>query len=435
MGGKSSKFKVMAKEILIFILRILARLTLWRYKPIIVGVTGSVGKSSAKEAIFSVLKKKFSVRRNYKNYNNEIGVPLTIIGAEGGKSSPLKWLLVFIRGLAGIIFTKNYPKILVLEMGADKIGDISYLISFVPCQVGVITTIGEIPVHVEFFQTPEQVVKEKAKLISCLSPTGWAVLNFDDERVKKISQQSRAKTITYGFSEEADLRASNLEISLEDLTNAHLSFKIEYQGSIMPFRLENILGKHQIYSVLAAVAVGLVFGMNLVEISQALKEYSSPAGRMRLIAGIKNSWLIDDTYNSSPSATLAALETLSQIKNGRKIAVLGDMLELGAYAEEAHRRVATSAAQKADLFLAVGERAIFMADQAKKEGMDERKVFYFASSEDAGKKLQDLIEEGDIILVKGSQGVRMEKIVKEIMAEPQKAKELLVRQEKEWQKK
>ncbi len=160
---------------------------------------------------------------------------------------------------------------------------------------------------------------------------------------------------------------------------------------------------------------------------------NSPAGRMRLIAGIKNSWIVDDTYNSSPSATLAALETLSQIKNRRKIAVLGEMLELGAYAEEAHRQVATSAAQKADLFLAVGERAIFMADQAKKEGMAENQVFYFASSEEAGRKLQDLIEENDVVLVKGSQGIRMEKIVKEIMAEPQKAKELLVRQEKEWQ--
>ncbi len=150
----------MAKEILIFILRILARLTLWRYKPFIVGVTGSVGKTSAKEAIFSVLKKKFNTQRNYKNYNNEIGVPLTIIGMESGQSSPLRWLLVFIKGLIGIIRTKNYPKILVLEMGADKIGDIGYLTSFVPCQVGGVTAIGGIAVHVEVFQAPEHVVIE-----------------------------------------------------------------------------------------------------------------------------------------------------------------------------------------------------------------------------------------------------------------------------------
>ena len=425
----------MLKNILISILRILARIALWRFKPVIVGVTGSVGKTSAKEAIFCVLKNKFRVRRNQKNYNNEIGVPLTILGVESGVSSVGKWIRVILSAVYKIIFSRKYPEILVLEMGADKIGDIEYLVSFVKCRVGVITAIGEIPVHVEFFRTPEQVAKEKAKLIESLPPDGFAVLNFDDERIKNAARLTNAKKITYGFSEGADLKAGQAETFFNDLENIHLSFKVDWQGKSVPFRLENILGIHQLYPILASITVGLVFEMNLVEISQALRGYCSPPGRMHLIKGIKNSWLIDDTYNSSPSATLAALETLSLIPAKRKIAVLGDMLELGTYVEQAHRQVATLAAKNSDLFLAVGEQAIFMADQAKKERMAQEKVFYFASSDEAGRKLQDLIREGDVILIKGSQGVRMEKIVKEVMAEPEKAGNLLARQEKEWMNK
>ena len=422
----------MLKNLLIHILRILSQITLWRFKPTIIGVTGSVGKTSTKEAIFCVLKNKFDVRRNQKNYNNEIGVPLTILGVESGVSSPFKWMREIILAVYKIIFARKYPEILVLEMGADKIGDIGYLTSFIKCRVGVLTAIGQIPVHVEFFRTPEQVAKEKGKLIKSLPADGFAILNFDDERVKKTAGVSSARKIFFGFNEGADLKASQTEIHLENLENAYFSFRVDWQGKSAPFRLNNILGEHLIYSVLAAIAAGLVFKMNLVEISQALKDFCSPPGRMRLIKGIKNSWLIDDTYNSSPSASLAALKTLSQISAKRRIVALGDMLELGAYSEQAHRQVATAAAKSADLFLAVGERAIFMADQAKKEGLGRENIFYFASAEEAGRKLQNLIREGDVILIKGSQGVRMEKIVKEVMAEPQKAEELLVRQGKEW---
>lgn len=422
----------MFKDLLCFILKIIAKATLWRYKPTIVSITGSVGKTSTKEAIFAVLKEKFNVRQNYKNYNNEIGVPLSILGQETGGSSFWHWVKVLLLGFLGIIFTKNYPKILILEMGADKPGDIGYLVSFVPCFVGVITAIGEIPVHVEFFQSPTQLAREKANLIKGLPPRGWAVLNLDDERVGALAVMTKAQIFTFGLGEKADLRVSNLEQHLQNLDEACLTFKIDYRGSNVPIKLNNIFGQHQVYAVLAAMAVGLIFEMNLVEISQALKNYQPPAGRLRLIKGVKNSWILDDTYNASPNSTLAALEVLGKIP-GHKIAVLGDMLELGAFSEEAHRRVGQKAAQTIDLLLAVGERTIFMADQAKKAGLADSKVFYYVSSGEAGRMLQDLIGEGDIILVKGSQGIRMEKIVKEIMAEPERAGELLVRQEEEWQ--
>jgi len=418
---------------LIFILKILAKATLWRYQPTIVGLTGSVGKTSSKEAIFAVLKNKFNVRRNQKNYNNELGVPLTILGQETGGQSLFHWLKVIIAGSLGIVYTRNYPEILVLEMGADKIGDIAYLVSFVRCYIGVITAIGAIPVHVEFFQGAEQVAQEKANLIKSLDKDGWAILNFDDERVRAMAEKTKAKVFGYGFHPDADLQASQLEAHLDDLSQAAISFKVDYLGSNVPLRLTGLLGVHQICPALVAIAVGLIFKMNLVEISQALKNYQLPPGRLRLLKGIKKSWIIDDTYNASPIATLAALEVLAKTK-GRKIAVLGDMLELGSFSEEAHRQVGAKAAQDVDLLLTVGERSLFIVEQARKGGLAADKIFHFANSEEAARVLQNLIEEGDIILIKGSQSIRMEKITKEVMAEPERAGELLVRQEKAWLK-
>ena len=423
----------MQKKILCFVLKILAQATLWRYQPTIVGVTGSVGKTSTKEAIYAVLKSRYSVRRNIKNYNNEIGVPLTILGQETGGRSLGRWLQIFLVGFFEIFYNKNYPEFLVLEMGADRLGDIAYLTSFVKCQVGVVTAIGEIPVHVEFFQTVDQVAKEKSCLLHSLSSDGWAVINYDDERVRLMTRRASAKVFSYGFDEKADLRASQIEQHFDDLKEAGLSFKVDYQGNNVPMRLKNIYAPHQVYSLLAAIATGLIYKMNLVEISQALMRLEMPIGRLRLMKGIKNTWLLDDTYNSSPSSALGALDLLEKMPGQRKIAVLGDMLELGSFTEEAHRKIGARAAQVADILLAVGERAIFLADEAKNSGLAEEKVFYFVSAQEAGRALQQTMREGDLILVKGSQGLRMEKVVKEVMAEPDQAKELLVRQEESWE--
>jgi len=430
----------MPKKILCFILKILARATLWRYKPLVIGVTGSVGKTAAKEAIYAVLKEKFGVRRNIKNYNNEIGAPLTILGQISCGDSVWRWLQTLLIGFFEILYAKNYPKILVLEMGADKMGDIAYLTDFIKCHVGVITAIGEIPVHVEFFQGADQVAKEKANLVRGLDKGGWAVLNYDDQRVRAMARKTPAQIFTYGFDEKADLRASNFEQRLDDLSDVGMSFKVDYQGSNVPVRLSGLCAQHQVYAVLAGMAVGLIFKLNLVEIAQALKSITPYSGRLRLLRGIKKTWIIDDTYNSSPSSSLKALELLGRMSNlrtdgepGRKIAALGDMLELGAFSEEAHRKIGANVAKAADILLAVGEKSIFMADEAKKNGLAQERAWYFADSEDAGRELQDMIKEGDIILVKGSQGMRMEKIVKELMAEPERAKELLVRQGEEWE--
>ena len=417
------------RKILQFILKIFAKLVLKKYKPVIIAVTGNVGKTSTKEAIYHVLKTHFGerqVRRNIRNYNNEIGVPLTIFGLETGGRSIFRWLIRFIKVSWMVIFKIPYPNFLILEMGADRPGDIKYLVKFVHPKIGLITALGEIPAHVEFFANPQQIAQEKKNLVKALKEEEVAILNYDDEKVIEMADNLKAKVLTYGLKEQADVRAINYDIEG--------NFKLEFKGSSVPGKLINVLGTQYLYSALAATAVGTVFDMNLVEITEALKEFRALPGRMHLIKGIKNSLIIDDTYNAALLSMEMALDSLKVFEDKRKIVVLGDMLEIGQYAPEAHERIGKQAAEIADLIFTVGIRAKFIAKAAIKTGFPQNRVFQFMKSEQAAREVQEKIQERDIILVKGSQGIRMEKIVKEIMAEPEKAEKLLVRQDKSWLK-
>jgi UDP-N-acetylmuramoyl-tripeptide--D-alanyl-D-alanine ligase len=413
-----------------------------KYRPEIIGITGSVGKTSAKEVVFAVLAKKFRVRKNIKNYNNEIGVPLTIIGSESGNKNIFSWIRIFFKATRLILFTdKNYPQKLVLEMGADHPGDIKYLVELAPCKIGVITAIGDMgPVHMEFFKNIEQLVNEKANIVKHLSKDDMAVLNQDDARVIQMKDKISARIITYGFDEASDVRASDVsiadhvEIGEKELITG-VRFKLHYKDSMIPIVLPHIMGSHQIYSALCGAAVGITYEINLADIAEALRGFTPPPGRMRLIPGIKHTVIIDDTYNSSPVAAIAALKTLEtiQIETGKhKYAVLGDMAELGKYTEEGHEKVGEYVARVADVLVTIGEKAKIIAESARKNNMIEDRVFEFDDAERAGRFVQERLKEGDLVLVKGSQSVRAEKVVKELMAEPLRAEELLVRQGKKW---
>jgi len=434
----------MFKSLLQYWLRILSKKILKKYKPDIVGITGSVGKTSSKEAIAMVLQNKFTVRPSVKNYNNEIGLPLAIIGVEKtpGKSI-LGWAMVFLKAKK-LIFKrdKNYPEILVLEMGADKPGDIEYLTEFAPCKVGVLTFISH--AHTEFFKTLKKIAQEKRIIISHLRQDGFAVLNFDNELVMQSAAITKAEVVTYGFKEGADLRATDVNV-LKDLPDqmvvragwpTGLNFKVLYKGSVVPVYLPGVMAKSAISAALSGLAVGTIFGVNLVEGAQALSKLEGLPGRMRLIPGIKNTLIIDDTYNSSPEAAKVAVEALAQVvvKDGaERYAALGDMLELGLETENAHRELGFKVAELGiDNLITVGEAAKHTAQAAKEAGLDEHRVASFATSREAGKFLQEKLKPGDAVLAKGSQGVRLEKLVKEIMAEPLLAEKLLVRQDKCW---
>jgi len=429
------------KTILLFFLRGLSKKIIRKYHPDVVGITGSVGKTSSKEAIYLVLASRFSVRRNYKNYNNEIGLPLAVIGIEQSPGrSLLGWLKIFGKAIGLLLKRdKNYPEILVLEMGADKPGDIKYLTDIAPCKVGVLTFISH--AHTEFFKTLKKIAQEKRVIISHLPEDGFAILNADCPLVLENRDKTKAEVITYGFENTAQLKASDVNMITDEKTGRllGLNFKVSYKGNIVPVFLPGAITNTLISSALSGMAVGIALGVNLVEAAQALRNLSPLAGHMRLIDGIKNTMIIDDTYNSSPEAVKAALQTLSLIavKTGsERFAVLGDMLELGAETENTHREIGLRVAELGiNYLITVGEASKHTAHAAIEAGMDEHRVAMFADSVAAGRFLQDKLEDGDVVLVKGSQGVRMEKIVKEVMAEPLQAVELLVRQSGEWVKK
>lgn len=292
------------------ILKVFAKLIINKYRPLIIGITGSVGKTSAKEAVFAVLSGKRKVRSNIKNYNNEIGLPLTIIDAQAQGKSVFGWLGVFWKATSLLITTdNNYPEVLILEMGIDRPGDMDYLNGIVQSKIGIATLIG--PVHLEYFGTIERIQKEKGKLIEQLPKDGYAVLNFDNEKTRKLKDISKAKVITYGFDEKADVQAKELNFSLGKAGEVQgINFKLSYKGSSVPVFLLNSLGTSAVSACLAGAAVGIIQGMNLIEIAQSLKNFRNPKGRLNLLKGIKRSLIIDDTYNSSPQSAITALGVL-----------------------------------------------------------------------------------------------------------------------------
>lgn len=425
------------RKILQFKLKILAKLILFRYKPRIVGITGSIGKTSTKEAVCQVLGDRFRVRSSFKNYNNELGLPLTIIGEESAGKCLFGWILIFLKGLRLILIKDlNYPEVLVLEMGVDRPGDMAYLCSIVKPEVGIETAVSY--AHLEYFGNINNIKKEKQVLIENVDNKGLSVLNYDDELTREMGKVSRAKVVTYGLQSGADLQAQDISYNFSkgDYDLAGLNFKMSYDGSIVPVFMKNVLSEPAIYAALCGAATGLHFGLNLVEIARSLNDFNLPVGRMNLLAGINHTFIIDDTYNSSPDAAVAALNVLGKIRisqEGKKYAVLGDMMEIGDYTEDGHILVGKKASElKIDYLIAVGEKAKFMIKGAESTA-NKITTFYFNNTKEASEFLSNKLNLGDIILIKGSQAVRMERIVKDLMAEPERAKDLLVRQGSSWE--
>lgn len=427
------------KKILQLKLKILSQLILKKYQPKVIGITGSVGKTTTKEAIYAVLKNKFKVRSNIKNYNNEIGLPLTIIGVESPGKNLFGWLGVFLKAVYLILIKdENYPEILILEMGIDRPGDMMYLNEIANPSIAIVTAVGN--VHMEYFGTRKKLQKEKADLVRVVPRDGLTVLNYDNELVREMKKESKAKVVTFGMDPGADLQCSESRFSFEgggDLQG--ISFKIKYNGSTVPFLMPGVIGFNSIYAGMAAIAVGVHFGLNMVEVSSALREFRSPQGRMNFIKGIKHTYIIDDTYNSEPVSCASGLDVLKRFavnQGAKKFAVLGDMLELGRESVERHKEIGKKVKSVGvDILITVGERSRDINHGANEAGMKSDNIFHFSNSDEAGLFVQERIKEGDLIFVKGSQGMRMEKVVKEIMAEPLRAEELLVRQGNEWSKK
>jgi UDP-N-acetylmuramoyl-tripeptide--D-alanyl-D-alanine ligase len=307
----------------------------------------------------------------------------------------------------------------------------------------VITRIGKTPVHIEFYNSLNQLVEEKASLLKSVKSDGLVILNADDEVVAGLKSKTKNKVVTFGFNEEADMQASNMQILYKKSDDAGgeipdgLLFRLNYDGNSLPVAIEGAFGQNHVYSALVALSVASGLSLNMVTAGQALKNYETPPGRNKLLEGVKKTLIIDDTYNSSPVAAEAAVKTLEEMrikKGGKKIAVLGDMLELGKHTDEMHKELGKIASKVVDVLVTVGPRARLIAEGALNQDFPEDKIFQYDDSRSAGKFVEGIINDGDIILVKGSQGVRMERAVEEIMAHPENKEALLVRQDPEWLK-
>ena len=421
------------KQVVVTLLTFEAKLLLSRTKPTIIAVTGSVGKTSTKDAIFAVLKHHRKTRKSEKSFNSEIGVPLSVLGLPNAWDNPLLWTWNLVEGLFIALFSKNYPEVLVLEAGVDLPGDMSKLATWLKPDIIVFTRLPDVPVHVEYFSSPEAVSAEKLTLASALKPTGVCIYNHDDAQLLAAMAGIRQPTVGFSRYAPSQFTASADEIVYRDDIPVGSQLMLSHLDESVRVRALGSIGVQNAYTFAAAAAVASQFDITLESVAEALAQHVGPSGRMRIIPGIKGTCIIDDTYNSSPTAVESALQSLKELRGfNRKIAVLGDMLELGQFSTREHERIGGVAAGACDVLLTIGVRSRKTAEGALEAGLSEKVVFQYEDSLTAGRELQQMLKPGDVILVKGSQGMRAERVVEEVMAEPDRASELLVRQDTAW---
>ncbi len=356
----------------------LARFWRQKFNPRVIGLTGSVGKSTTKELVAAVLAQRYRVLKSVGNLNNEIGLPLTLLQ-----------------------LTADH-EVVVLEMGMYEVGEIELLCHIAQPHIGIITNVG--PTHLERLGTIERIAQAKAELVQALPADGTAILNHDDPLVLAMAAQTKAHVFTYGLTPDADLFASQVtNIALEGIT-----FALNYEKNIMDIRLP-MLGQHHVYAALPAALVGVIEGVTWAEIIQGLQS----AVPLRLVAqpGPQQSVLLDDTYNASPASTLAALNLLANVTAPRKIAVLGDMMELGSYEEMGHRQVGARAAAVVDLLITLGSRAQWIAAEAKANGLSSAQILQFDNHEAIIDYLHSHLSPQEVVLIKGSRSLQLDKVV------------------------
>lgn len=422
------------KHFVVAVLTKQAAILLARHQPKIIVVVGSVGKTSTKDAIYSVLKRTYRTRKSDKSFNSEIGIPLTILGIPNAWNNPFLWIKNIIDGAIVAFFSREYPEYLVIEAGVDRPGDMQRLARFLKPDIIVVTRLPDVPVHVEFFDSPEAVADEKMSIISALKPDGIVIYNHDDIEIETRLRDVRQAAIGFSRIRPSHYTASKDQIVYNDDQPIGLSFTVSTVAESHIVRATGAVGLPLLYTYLAAIAVGGQCGISTKDAVDALLEHEPPAGRMRILKGLKGSILIDDTYNASPEATLSALTTLSELGHTkRKIAVLGDMLELGRYSTREHEKIGEFAASTVDMLITIGVRARAIAEAALEHGLHESKILQYDDAAKAGKELQGFLAPGDTVLVKASQSIRAERVVEEVMAEPNLAPSLLVRQDTAWQ--
>jgi UDP-N-acetylmuramoyl-tripeptide--D-alanyl-D-alanine ligase len=416
------------KFLVVPLLVLFARAVIHRYKPRILMVSGSVGKTSTKDAIASVLAPHFFIRKSDKSFNSELGVPFTVLGVENPWNNPLSWLKVFKAAFALLVLPNHYPNLLVLEVGADQPGDLARILRIATPDVVVVTRLPEIPVHVEAYASPEAVREEEFSPAHALPAGAPLIIPSDDPYALDSAMRTSTRIITYGTTPDAMVRLSDIGFHEEHKKVIGMKASVYIDRAEHSLFVKGSVGTTQLLPAAAALAVASAFDIPAAAALKALESYEPPPGRGRILEGMHGSVIIDDSYNASPAAVEEALTTLKTFPYAkRRIAVLGDMLELGRYSIIEHDRIGKIAQESADIVVAVGIRARAFAVGKGVETMA------FDNSGSAAEVLATHVKTGDVILIKGSQSIRMERIVKALLANPADATRI-VRQNSEWQK-
>ena len=363
----------------------------------VIGITGSVGKTSTKELAANVMRRRFATHASPGNLNSEQGLPLALLGLNHSHQRA------------------------VLEMGMYGLGEIDRLCLLGRPHVGIVTNVG--PSHLSRLGTIERIAEAKSELVRALPDAesgGVAILNWDDERVRAMASLTKARIISYGLTPDADLWVDEiLSMGMEGIRfRFHYRRPNTQKADSIHVKIP-LLGRHSVHTAMCAAAAGLAEGLGWEEIVPGLQ---AQAGQLRLVAvrGINGSTIIDDTYNASPVSTVAALNLLADIEpkgQGRRVAVLGDMRELGSYEDEAHKIVGRRAADVVDLLITVGRLGGAIADEARGAGFAPKMVHSLATHEDAVALLRQIVRPDDLVLVKGSRAVGMDTIVAETTVE------------------
>ncbi|HEY3426220.1 MAG TPA: UDP-N-acetylmuramoyl-tripeptide--D-alanyl-D-alanine ligase [Negativicutes bacterium] len=355
----------------------LARFHRQRFTIPVVAVTGSNGKTTTKDMIAAVLSSRFNVLKTEANYNNEIGLPLTLLNLHGKH------------------------EVAVVEMGMRGSGEIHQLTTIALPTVAVVTNVGE--THIELLGSLENIAAAKAELVEAIPAVGLVVLNGDNQYVRTMQSKTKARVVLYGCGQGNNIWAANIQAEGQG-TKFDFCYLNKWFASFVP-----ALGQHNVYNAMAAITIGLELGLTVEEVNAGLSTFATGAMRLK-VENIGEYTVINDAYNASPLSMSAAIDTLGDVAKGRKIAVLGDMLELGHIAVEAHRRIGRKLAECGiKVVVTVGELAENIADSAREYGVNT--VVACQNHEQAKVALQRLLLPGDTILIKGSRGLKMEKMV------------------------
>lgn len=346
----------------------------------VVAVTGSTGKTTAKDMIHKVLSLRYNVLKTEGNLNNEIGLPLTLLRLN------------------------KHHKIAVVEMGMSSLGEIRCLAKIAAPNIGVITNIGVS--HIEKLGSRENILKAKMELFENFPVDGIAVLNGDDDLLWGLKERLSLKTEYFGTGKDIDFKAANVKT----VGQQGISYQVINKDKVYAFEL-SVLGRHNVYNSLAAIAVGRLFGLDFQEMQEALKDFESGDMRLNVLTTQDGLTIIDDAYNASPDSMKAALTVLKDMQGNRKIAVLGDMLEMGNYAEQAHREVGQAVAGNIDFLITRGHASRWIGEGARAAGMPKSSIHHLGCNKDVINLLGTFVQSGDTILVKGSRGMKMEEVV------------------------